>query len=186
MMFLRLAPQPWRWRWTSMVYHLEMYRSAQRADHHADQLPGRGDRHPAGHLPADPLRRRGLRRQSGRRPGLARARRADDLDHDRGAHRIGDHRRDRLDENARGDRRAQGDGARSAGSADHSAACRVDDRPADFDLPRRPGSDRRRPHRQLALRRDDARGDLSDARSRTPSCPRRSWSASSRRRSWRW
>jgi phospholipid/cholesterol/gamma-HCH transport system permease protein len=24
-MFLRLAPQPWRWRWTPMVYHLEMY-----------------------------------------------------------------------------------------------------------------------------------------------------------------
>ena len=24
-MFLRLAPQPWRWRWTSMVHHLEMY-----------------------------------------------------------------------------------------------------------------------------------------------------------------
>jgi phospholipid/cholesterol/gamma-HCH transport system permease protein len=25
MMFLRLAPQPLRWRWTPMVYHLEMY-----------------------------------------------------------------------------------------------------------------------------------------------------------------
>ncbi len=24
-MFLRLAPQPWRWRWTPMVHHLEMY-----------------------------------------------------------------------------------------------------------------------------------------------------------------
>src|ERR1700689_1209561 len=24
-MFVRLAPQPWRWRWTPMVYHLEMY-----------------------------------------------------------------------------------------------------------------------------------------------------------------
>ena len=24
-MFLRLAPHPWRWRWTPMVYHLEMY-----------------------------------------------------------------------------------------------------------------------------------------------------------------
>jgi phospholipid/cholesterol/gamma-HCH transport system permease protein len=24
-MFLRLAPQPWRWRWTSMVHHLEMF-----------------------------------------------------------------------------------------------------------------------------------------------------------------
>ena len=24
-MLLRLAPQPWRWRWTPMVYHLEMY-----------------------------------------------------------------------------------------------------------------------------------------------------------------
>jgi phospholipid/cholesterol/gamma-HCH transport system permease protein len=24
-MFLRLAPQPWRWRWTPMMYHLEMY-----------------------------------------------------------------------------------------------------------------------------------------------------------------
>ena len=24
-MFLRLAAQPWRWRWTPMVYHLEMY-----------------------------------------------------------------------------------------------------------------------------------------------------------------
>ena len=24
-MLLRLAPQPWRWRWTSMVYHLEMF-----------------------------------------------------------------------------------------------------------------------------------------------------------------
>ena len=24
-MFLRLALQPWRWRWTPMVYHLEMY-----------------------------------------------------------------------------------------------------------------------------------------------------------------
>jgi phospholipid/cholesterol/gamma-HCH transport system permease protein len=25
MMFLRLALRPWRWRWTSMVHHLEMY-----------------------------------------------------------------------------------------------------------------------------------------------------------------
>jgi phospholipid/cholesterol/gamma-HCH transport system permease protein len=25
MMFLRLAPRPWRWRWISMVYHLEMF-----------------------------------------------------------------------------------------------------------------------------------------------------------------
>ena len=24
-MFLRLAPQPWRWRWTPMAHHLEMY-----------------------------------------------------------------------------------------------------------------------------------------------------------------
>ena len=24
-MFLRLAPKPWRWRWTSMVHHLEMF-----------------------------------------------------------------------------------------------------------------------------------------------------------------
>jgi phospholipid/cholesterol/gamma-HCH transport system permease protein len=24
-MFLRLAPQPWRWRWTPMIHHLEMY-----------------------------------------------------------------------------------------------------------------------------------------------------------------
>jgi phospholipid/cholesterol/gamma-HCH transport system permease protein len=24
-MFLRLAPQPWRWRWTPMVHHLEMF-----------------------------------------------------------------------------------------------------------------------------------------------------------------
>jgi phospholipid/cholesterol/gamma-HCH transport system permease protein len=24
-MFLRLAPRPWRWRWTSMVHHLEMF-----------------------------------------------------------------------------------------------------------------------------------------------------------------
>ena len=50
--------------------------AAQRADHHADQLSGRRDRHSAGHLPARQLRRRGLRRQSGWRLGFARTRRA--------------------------------------------------------------------------------------------------------------
>ena len=35
-------------------------RAAQRADHHADQLSGRRDRHPAGHLPARQIRRRRL------------------------------------------------------------------------------------------------------------------------------
>ena len=60
-------------------------RAAQRADHHADQLSGRRDRHPAGHFPARELRRLDLRGRSGRRSRLARAWRADDLDHDRRA-----------------------------------------------------------------------------------------------------
>ena len=51
-------------------------RAAQRAHHLADQLPGRRDRHPAGHLSARQIRRCGLRRQSGWRLGFARTRRA--------------------------------------------------------------------------------------------------------------
>ena len=110
-MFLRLAPHPWRWRWTPMVYHLEMYGLRSVPDHHTDQLSGRRDRHSAGHLSARQIRRRGLRRQPGWRLGFARTRRAYDFDHDRGTDRIVDHRRDRLDEDARRDRRSEGDGA---------------------------------------------------------------------------
>ena len=48
--------------------------AAERADHHADQFPGRRHRDAAGHLPARPVRRVDLRRQSGRRARHARAR----------------------------------------------------------------------------------------------------------------
>ena len=55
---------------------------------------------------------------------------------------------------------------------------------AGFDLPCRPGSTRGRPARQLDLRRADA-GGLSHAPAERGLGPRPSWSASSRRRSWR-
>ena len=119
--------------------------AAQRADHRADQLSGRRDRHAAGHLPTQGVRRFGLRRQPHRRLGLARACAADDRDHDRRPHGLGDHRRNRLDGHARGDRRPQGDGARSARGADHAAAGRAGDRPAGADLRRGPRGTGRRP-----------------------------------------
>ncbi len=184
-MFLRLAPQPWRWRWTPMVYHLEMYGLRSVPIIMLDQLSGRRDRHAAGHLPTRQIRRRGLRGQSGRRPGLARTRRAHDLDHDRRAHRIVDHRRNRLDEDARRDRRSEGDGARPAGSAHHSAAGGARDRSARFDVSRGSRSDGRRSLSQLDLCRPNARR-LSRSPSERHLGSDVSWSASSRRRSWLW
>ena len=155
-MFLRLAPQPWRWRWTSMVHHLEMYGLRSVPIIMLINFLVGAIVTQQGIFQLTSFGASDLRRQSGWRPGFARTWRADDLDHDRRTHRIGDHRRDRLDEDARGDRRSEGDGARSAGSADHPAAGGAGHRSAGPDLPCRPGADRGRPHRQLALRRLDA------------------------------
>ena len=91
-MFLRLAPQPWRWRWTPMVHHLEMYglRSvpiimlinflvgAIVTQQGIFQLTRFGAADYAVNLVGV--------------LGFARTRRADDFDHDRGTHRIVDHR----------------------------------------------------------------------------------------------
>ncbi len=56
-MTIRLLPFPHRWRWTSIDLPPRELLAAQRADHRADQFPGRRDRYAAGHFPARPLRR---------------------------------------------------------------------------------------------------------------------------------
>ena len=75
-------------------------------DHHADHLPDRRHHRAAGHLPFPQVRRGILRRRHGRHPGAARDRRPDRGDHGRRPLRQRLHRRARLDEDARGDRRA--------------------------------------------------------------------------------
>jgi ABC-type transporter Mla MlaB component len=84
---------------------------ARGADHHADELSDRRDHCPAGRVPVALFRRGSLRRRPGRHPATARDRRAAHGDHDRRALGQRHYRRNRLDEDARGGRRAQGDGA---------------------------------------------------------------------------
>ena len=90
-------------------------------DHGADHLPDRRHHRAAGHLPFPQVRRRLLRRRHGRHSGAARTRRADRRHHGRRPLRQRLHRRTRLDEDARGDRRAVDHGARSGRGADPAA-----------------------------------------------------------------
>ena len=134
-----VAVRPPRWRWTSTVYHLEMFglRSAPIillinflvGAIVAQQGIFQFARFNATPFTVDLI---GIL-------VLARTRRAVDLDHDRRPFRLGDHRRNRRDEDARGGRRADGDGARPDGSADSAARAGADRRPAAADLSRRHG-----------------------------------------------
>ena len=99
---------------------------ARGADRRAHHLPDRLHHLAAGHLPFPPVRRRYLRRRHARRAGAARDRRADRGDH--GGRPFGQrlHRRTRLDEDARGDRRAAHHGLRSDRGADRAAPAGAD------------------------------------------------------------
>ncbi len=88
-------------------------RLARGADHPADHLPDRLHHRAARHIPLQQIRRRHLRSGHGRHPGDARDRRLDRRHHGGGPLRLGLHRRARLDEDARGGRRAAHHGLRS-------------------------------------------------------------------------
>ena len=110
---IRVAARPGTFRGHGPRQPDRAGRLPRRADHRADLVPRRRHRRPAGHLPAPALRRPELRRQPDRHPDPARARRAAHLDHGGGPLRLGLHRRDRLDADARGGRRPAGHGPRS-------------------------------------------------------------------------
>ncbi len=116
-------------------------RLARGADHRSEHVPDRRHHRAARHFPFPHLRRRSLRRRHGRHPGAARSRRAHRLRDGGGPLRQRLHRRARLDENARGDRRAAHHGLRSgrgAGAAAHRRARhrRADARPFSARWPR--------------------------------------------------
>ena len=96
-------------------------RLARGADHPADHVPDRLHHRAAGHFPFPQIRRRHLRGRHGRHAGAARTRRADRLHHGGRPLGLGLHRRTRLDEDARGDRRAAHHGLRSDRGADPAA-----------------------------------------------------------------
>ena len=81
-----------------------------------------------------------------------------DLDHDRRPFGLRDHRGNRRHEDARGSRRADGDGARSDGSVDPAADPGADRRAAAAHLSGRYGGAVRRPVRRLGLRRHQPGG----------------------------
>ena len=95
------------------LVHLRAGRRRRAADRRADLVPARHDpRLPVGGADA-PVRRRDLRRRSGRAVDAARARAADDGDPARRPLRRRVRRRDRHDEGQPGGRRADDDGPRS-------------------------------------------------------------------------
>ena len=124
---------------------------AGRAHHSAHHLPDRRHHRPARHLPFPQIRRRALRRRPGRHPRAARDRRLDRRHH--GRRPLGQllHRRARLHEDARGDRRAAYHGLRSDRGADPAPHPRPDRRPARADLSRLHGGALRRRPGGLAL-----------------------------------
>ena len=146
-------------------------RLAGGAHHPAHHLPDRRHHRAAGHLPFPQVRRRDVRRRHGRHSGAARDRRADRRHH--GRRTLGQllHRRARLDEDARGDRRAAHHGLRSGRGADPAARAGAGHRGADPHLPRLDGGALRRRPGRLALWRHEP-GDLHRAarrrRSRSP------------------
>ncbi len=111
-------------------------RLAGGADHPADHLSDRRHHRAAGHFPFPQIRRRHLRRRHGRHPGAARDRRADRRHHGGGPLRQRLYRRTRLDEDARGGRRAAHHGLRSDRGADPAAHRGADHRRADPHFPR--------------------------------------------------
>ena len=149
-------------------------RAARRAHHPDDQFLRRRHRRPAGHIPARAFRRELVHRRSRGHSHPARTRRAADLDHGRRPLGLGDHGRNRRDEDARGDRRAARDGARSAGSADPAASGRAGHLAADSHVPGRPRGAVRRHVRHLGLWRRHARSAFSRG------CNTRSTSSGSR------
>ena len=138
----------------------------------------------AGRLPAALFRRRDLRRRPGRHPGVARDGRAVDGDHDRRPLGKRDHRRDRLDEDARGGRCADRDRSQSGRRAGLSAPRRAGDRAA---LPddRRQFRRARRRHRHFLLLFQHIAGRLHRPAARRHRHVDASSRGSSRRRSWR-
>ncbi len=104
---LRVAARPGSFRFTSLVHQLDNVGLARGADHPADHLPDRLHHRATGPVPFPQIRRRRLCRGHGRHIGAARTRRADRLHHGGGPFRHRLHRRTRLHENARGDRRAR-------------------------------------------------------------------------------
>ena len=145
------------------------------ADHRADHLPDRRHRRPAGRVPFPQVRRRDLCRRHDRHSCAARAGGASGCDHARRPLRLGLHRRARLDEDARRDRRDAGDGARSGRGAGAAAADRAGRRHAAAHLHRRHVGAHRRRAGHLALWRHEP-GDLSRpaARGDQPCRPSRS------------
>ena len=126
------------------------------ADRAADELPDRGDHFAAGRVLPAPVRRRHLCGRSRRRAGAARDRRHSHRDHGRGPLRLGLHRRDRLDEDARGDRRAACHRPQSDGNPDPAAPVRPDPCPAGTHLSVQPGGVVRRRAGELDLSRHRA------------------------------
>ena len=100
-------------------------RLARRADHRADLLLDRRRGHAARRGAVEAVRRRALRRQHGRDPGAARGRHPAHRHHGRRPLRLRLHRRDRLDEDARGDRRHAHARHRSDGYAGAAARARA-------------------------------------------------------------
>ena len=104
----RTIAQPRRFRFTSVVFQLEAVGFCSVPIIALISFLVGLHRRPAGHFPAAPLRRAAVRGRPDRHPDPARTWRAAHLHHDRGPLGLGLHRRNRLDEDARGDRRACG------------------------------------------------------------------------------
>src|SRR4029079_11602122 len=105
----------------------------------ADHVPDRLHHLAAGHFPLPKIRRRYFRGRHARRAGAARDRRAAGGDHGGGPLGLGLHRRTRLDEDARGDRRAAYHGLRSDRGPDPAAHAGAGAGVADPGVPGRNG-----------------------------------------------